>query len=124
MSYVEGFLVPVPNGNREAYRALAAKHAPILLECGATRVVEAWQAGMKSGETHAFQGTIKAAPGEDAIFSWIEWPSRETRDTGWEKFMRDERAKPDAGMPFDTGRIISGVFEILVDEPAHPHGAG
>lgn len=38
--YLDGFVVPVPEGNREAYRAMAAKAAPVFKEYGATRHVE------------------------------------------------------------------------------------
>ena len=41
MSYFDGFVIPVPSGNKEAYRRVAAEMAPILMELGALRVVEA-----------------------------------------------------------------------------------
>ena len=39
--YVDGFVVPVPDGKTDAYRTLAAKMAKVFREHGATRVVEA-----------------------------------------------------------------------------------
>ena len=39
MSYVDGFVIPVPQRNKDAYLAMARKAAPIFLEHGATRVV-------------------------------------------------------------------------------------
>ena len=39
--YTDGFVVPVPEGKREAYRELAAKMAKVFRQHGATRVVEA-----------------------------------------------------------------------------------
>ncbi len=116
MSYVGGFLVPVPNGNWEAYQRMAVKAAPIFIECGATRVVEAWEDDFKKGEVNDFHTAIIAEDGENAVFSWIEWPSREVRDAAWEKIMQDERMKPDGEMPFVGKRMIWGGFKTIVEE--------
>ncbi len=40
MSYVEGFLMAVPNANKQAMRESAAKFAAILKDYGASRVVD------------------------------------------------------------------------------------
>ena len=40
MRYVDGFVVPVPTGGRQAYLEMAEKVAPMFKEHGATRVVE------------------------------------------------------------------------------------
>ena len=45
MKYVDGFVVAVPAENKEAYREMAAKAAPLYKEFGALRVVEFNQAG-------------------------------------------------------------------------------
>ncbi len=37
MKYVDGYLVPVPEGKREAYREMAAKGWQLFKEFGATR---------------------------------------------------------------------------------------
>ena len=42
MSYVEGFVVPVPAANKETFRKHAADAAPLFKEFGATRMVETW----------------------------------------------------------------------------------
>ena len=42
MTYFEGFIVPVPEANREAYRKHAADAAPIFLDIGVKRHFEAW----------------------------------------------------------------------------------
>jgi uncharacterized protein YbaA (DUF1428 family) len=41
--YIDRFVIPVPAGNKEAYREMVAKTAPIFAEYGATRIVEAWR---------------------------------------------------------------------------------
>ena len=116
MSYVDRFLVPVPDGNREAYRAMAAKAAPIFIEHGASRVVEAWEDDFKKGEVNDFHTAVIAEDGEHAVFSWIEWPSREVRDAAWEKIMNDDRMKQEGEMLFAGKRMIWGGFRTIVDE--------
>jgi uncharacterized protein YbaA (DUF1428 family) len=117
MTYVDGFVIPVPQGNREAYRVLAAKAAPIFLEHGATRVVETWGDDIKPGKVNDFRTSVIAGDDEQVVFSWIEWPSKEVRDAGMEKVMNDERMKPEDGqeMPFSGERLIYGGFVTIVD---------
>jgi uncharacterized protein YbaA (DUF1428 family) len=116
MSYIDGYLVPVSNGNRESYRAMAAKAAPLFLEHGAQRVVEAWGNDLPRGKTTDFFMAVKANDDENVVLSWVIWPSKEVRDKGWEAIMADERMKPEGDMPFDGKRMFWGGFEPLVDE--------
>jgi len=116
MSYIDGYVLPVPDGNKEAYRTMAAKAAPIFREYGATRVVEAWGHDIPRGKTTDFFMAAKAEEGENIVFSWVIWPSKQVRDAAWEKIMADERMKPDGDMPFDGKRMFWGGFEPIVDE--------
>jgi uncharacterized protein YbaA (DUF1428 family) len=101
--------------NAEAYRALAAKAAPIFEEHGATRVVEALGDDVMEGKVTDFRRAVKAEAGENVVFSWIEWPSKEARVAGWEKVIADERMKPDGDMPFDGQRMFWGGFAPILD---------
>jgi len=114
MSYIDGFVIPVPADKKDAYRALAAKVAPIYKEFGATRIVECWGDDLPDGKVTDFKCAVKAEEGEVVVFSWIEWPSKEVRDAGNTKLMEDSRMKPD-DMPFDGKRIIWGGFDLLLD---------
>jgi uncharacterized protein YbaA (DUF1428 family) len=116
MSYVDGFVIPVRSDKKEAYRAIAAKMAPLFKEFGATRVVECWGVDVPHGKLTDFYGAVKAEEGETIVFSWIIWPSKEVRDAGSAKMMQDERMKFEGEMPFDAKRMIIGGFEVLLDE--------
>ena len=119
MSYIDGFVIPVPTDNKEAYRAMAAMAAPIFKEHGATRVVECWGDDVPDGKVTDFKGAVKAQDGETVVFSWVVWPSKAARDKGNKKIMADPRLKESmADMPFDGQRMIFGGFELLLDSDA------
>ena len=114
-AYVDGFVLPVPNDNKEAYRTLAAQMAVKFRECGAVRVVESWGDDVPDGKVTDYRRAVKAVDGENVVFSWIEWPSKAVRDDGWTKIMADESSKPDGAMPFDGKRMFWGGFEPILD---------
>jgi uncharacterized protein YbaA (DUF1428 family) len=115
--YADGYVVPVPNGKKEAYRELAAKAADVYKEYGATRVVEAWGDDVPDGKVTDFKRAVKATPNESVVFSFVEWPDKATRDEGWKKVMKDPRMQPDKdNMPFDGQRMVWGGFAPLLDE--------
>jgi uncharacterized protein YbaA (DUF1428 family) len=118
MAYIDGFIIPVPEAKKDAYRAMAAKAAPVFAEYGVTQVVECWGDDIKRGETTDFYRAVKAEEGENVVFSWMVWPSKQARDEAWPKLMEDERMQPDGGMPFDGKRMFYGGFEILLDSAA------
>ena len=114
--FVDGFVLPVPSANRDAYRAMAQKAEAVFAEYGALRVVEAYGDDVSRGEVTDFFRAVQAEQEEAVVFSWIEWPDRATRDAAWPKLMEDERMKPDhASMPFDGMRMFWGGFELLLD---------
>ncbi len=114
--YADGYVVPVPEGNKDAYRDMALKAAAVFKDHGATRVVEAWGDDVPDGKITDYKGAVKAEDGENIVFSFVEWPSKATRDDGWKAVMADERMKHDhANMPFDGKRMIYGGFEPILD---------
>ena len=115
MSYIDGYLLPVPAGKKDAYRALAEKAAPIFREHGALRVVECWGDELPRGKNTDFFMAVKAEDGENVVFSWVEWPSKDARDEGMRRFMADERLKFMSDMPVDGKRMVWGGFSLLVD---------
>lgn len=115
MQYIDGYVLAVPNANREAYRAMAAAAAEILIECGATRVVECWGDDVPEGKLTSFSIATQRQDDETAVFSWIEWPSKAVRDVGMKAFMEDPRLHVFAPMPFDGKRMFFGGFVPLVE---------
>ncbi|HEX4764954.1 MAG TPA: DUF1428 family protein [Lichenihabitans sp.] len=115
MSYIQGFVVPVKTSDKEAYRAFAAKVAPMFREYGATRVVEAWGVDVPDGKVTDFKRAVDAAADEAVVFAWIVWPDRATCDAAVQKMRTDERTKADGAVPFDMQRMIFGGFATIFD---------
>ena len=116
MGYVDGYLVPVPDGNKDAYRAMAAKASEVFRDHGATRVVEAWGDDVPDGKVTDYHRAAHRKDGETVVFSWVEWPDKETRMAGWDKVMKDERMQHDPNdQTFDGKRIIYGGFAPIVE---------
>jgi uncharacterized protein YbaA (DUF1428 family) len=115
MSYIDGFVIPVPAGKKQAYRDAAMQAAPIFREYGATRIVECWGDDVPDGKVTDFKGAVKAEIGETVVFSWIEWPSKAVRDAANKKMKDDPRMQMTSDMPFDGKRLIYGGFEPLLD---------
>lgn len=117
MRYVDGFVAAVPAANKEIYVKHAAEAAAIFKEFGATRVVECWGDDVPAGEVTDFLGAVKAREDEVVVFSWVEYPSKETRDAVMKKMMADPRMQAmGSEMPFDGKRMIFGGFSPVLDE--------
>jgi len=115
--YINGFVIAVPEGNQEAYRALAEKFWDVARDHGALSQVEAWEDNVPDGKTTDFRRAVKAEEGEKVVFSWMTWPDRQTADTAHDKMMSDPRmADMDPStMPFDGKRMIFGGFNPIVN---------
>ena len=116
MSYIDGFVAPVPLANRDAYLKHATEMAAMIKEHGATRVVETWGDDLPDGKLTSFPLAVQRKDDETVVFSWITWPSKAVRDEAWKKMMADPRMAPGANpMPFDGKRMIYGGFEMVMD---------
>ena len=118
MAYVDGYVVPVPTKNVEAYRAMSIKCGTIWREHGALQFRECIADDVKPGKLTSFPQSVNLEPEETVIFAWIVYESRAHRDEVNDKVMKDPRMadmmNPDS-MPFDGKRLIYGGFEVLVD---------
>jgi uncharacterized protein YbaA (DUF1428 family) len=116
MTYVDGFVVPVPAAKRETYRKHAESAAAVFKEHGALKVVECWGDDVPEGKLTSFPMAVKRQDDEAVVFSWVVWPSRQKRDEGMKAVMADPRLQPDTNpMPFDGKRLIYGGFEVIVE---------
>ena len=117
MSYIDGFLVPVPKAAKDQYRELAELSATVFKDHGALQVVEAWADDVPEGKLTSFPMAVKCTEDEVVVFSYVVWPSREARDAGMAKSMEDPRMQfvSESNVPFDGKRMIFGGFETIVD---------
>lgn len=117
--YIQGFIVPVPAGNKDAYRDVAAKFWEIAEDLGALQQVEAWEVDVPDGKVTDFRRAVNLEEGEKVVFSWVTWPDKATADAAHEKMMSDPRMEEFGGtMPFDGKRMVFGGFEPLVFKEA------
>jgi len=116
MSYVDGFVVPVPKAKIEDYKELARRAGEVWKEYGALAYVECVGDDVPYGELTSFPRAVQATDDEVVIFSWIVYESREARDAINAKVMADPRLKADMEkMPFDGKRMIYGGFESFLN---------
>ena len=117
MSYIDGFVIAVPNAKREQFILHARTFDVIFLEIGAIHVVECWGDDVPDGKLTDFRRAVQAQPDESVVFSWVEWPDKATRDAGMQKMMEDPRMPSPGDMPFDGKRMIFGGFTPVVSVP-------
>lgn len=115
--YVDGFVIPVPKKNLEAYRKVARKAGTVWMDHGALQYVECVGEDMRAKLVTPFPKLAKAQRGEVVLFSWIVFKSRKHRDAVNAKVMKDPRMdKMAKEMPaFDMKRMAYGGFETIVD---------
>jgi uncharacterized protein YbaA (DUF1428 family) len=116
MTYVEGFLTPVPTANKDKYRAHAEQASAMLREFGVGRFVETWGDDVPRGKLNDLWGAVDARDDETVLFSWFEYPDKATREAAVKRMMDDPRMPEMAkDMPFDGKRMIYGGFESVSD---------
>ena len=117
MSYVDGFVVPVPKKKLQAYRRMAQKAGKILRDHGALELRECVADDVKVGKRMSFARSVKLKRGETVFFSYIVYKSRADRDRVNARVMKDPRITGMGDMkdmPFDAKRMIYGGFKVLV----------
>jgi len=118
MSYVDGFVLPVPKKKLQAYCSMARKAGKIWRDHGALEFRECAADDVKVGKRTSFPRSVKLKKSETVFFSFIVFKSRAHLDRVNAKVMKDPRL---AGMgdmkdmPFDVKRMIYGGFKVLVD---------
>lgn len=116
MSYVDGFVLPVPKKNLEVYKEIARKMGDIWKEYGALAYVECVADDVPYGELTSFPRSVQVTEEETVVFAYIVYESREQRDIINAKVMADPRVEMDmANMPFDAKRMIYGGFKTVIE---------
>ena len=115
-SYVDGYVVPVPKKNVQAYRRMARKFGRMWIEHGALEVHECLGDDVKPGKLTSFPQAVKLKADETVVFSWIVYKSRKHRDKVNAKVMADPRMADmnPKDMPFDAKRMFWGGFKEIV----------
>ena len=116
--YVDGFVIPVPKRNVEAYRRMAQRAGKVWIEHGALEFRECVGDDLKVKGVASFPRIARARSGETVFFSWIVYKSRAHRDRVNAKVMKDPRIAnmmDEKAMPFDGKRMVYGGFKVLVD---------
>ena len=76
--YIQGFVVPVLPGKKEAYLAVAKDAGEMFRRYGALEIVEAFEDDIKPGTHTDFRKAVQAEDGEHIVFSWVIWPDKAT----------------------------------------------
>ncbi|CAM3063134.1 RNA signal recognition particle 4-5S RNA [Sphingomonas antarctica] len=113
MTYISGFVAAVPTARRDEYFEFAKRVDAVMVEHGATRVVDGWAADVPRGTTTDFYRAVAAEDGEEVVFGWMEWPDKAALDAGMGAAMKDERMS--GAPPFDGKRMIYGSFLPVVE---------
>jgi uncharacterized protein YbaA (DUF1428 family) len=116
--YVDGFVLPLPKKNLDAYRRLSRAASRVWMEHGALEYRECAGDDLVGGPGTPFTSAMKCKPGETVVFAWITYRSRAHRDRVNARVMADPRLAAmckDKGMPFDVKRMCYGGFGVIVD---------
>lgn len=117
MSYVDGFVLPVPKKNLAAYRRMARLAGKVWRDHGALQYVECVADDVKPGKVTSFPQSVKLKAGEVVVFSYAVYRSRRDRDRVLKRAMKDPRLADmmdPKKMPFDGMRMFWGGFKPIV----------
>jgi uncharacterized protein YbaA (DUF1428 family) len=118
MSYVDGFVLPIPTKNMAAYRKMARLAGKVWREHGALDYKECIADDVKPGKLTSFPQSVKLKKGETVVFSFIVYKSKADRNRINKKVMSDPRLAAmmnPKSMPFDGKRMFWGGFKVFVD---------
>ena len=116
MSYVDGYVLPIPKKNLKAYARMARMGAKIWMKHGALDYKECVGEDLKTKWGMPFSRLMKLKPGETVVFSYIVFKSRAHRDRVNAKVMKEMEKMVDMKeMPFDIKRMVYGGFKVLVE---------
>jgi uncharacterized protein YbaA (DUF1428 family) len=116
--YIDGFVIPIPKDNIEAYRKIAETACAVWKDHGALEYIECVGDDLEVKDVVPFPKLAGATPEETVVFAWIAFRSREHRDEVNAKVMADPRLTAmmtPENYPFDCARIAYGGFKTIVE---------
>jgi uncharacterized protein YbaA (DUF1428 family) len=117
MSYVDGFVLPVPKANLAAYKKMAKLACKVWMDHGALDYREWVADDVKPGKSTSFPQSVKLKEGEVVLFAYITYASKRDRDRINKLVMSDPRLASmmdPKKLPFDGKRMFWGGFKELV----------
>jgi uncharacterized protein YbaA (DUF1428 family) len=115
---VDGFVIPIPRKNLDAYCRMSKAAGRVWREHGALEYLECAGDDLDNKWGVSFPKLAGGKAGETVVFSWIVFKSKAHRDRVNKKVMKDPRIakmmdpkKP----PFDVKRMAYGGFKVIVD---------
>lgn len=118
MSYVDGFLIPLPKKNVKMYRQMAQLGKKTWMKHGALDYKECLGDDLKTTFGTAFPTLLNLKPSETVVFAFIVFKSRKHRDSVNKKVMSDPAMNDPhimKKMPFDIKRMCYGGFKAIVE---------
>ena len=116
MTYVDGYVIPVPKKNLKAYTAMARWGKKMWMKHGALQYFECLADDLETmpgcGD---FSGLAKLKKGETLFFSFIVYKSKAQRNAVNKKVMKEMMSQPMPKMPFDMKRMAHGGFKAVVE---------
>lgn len=125
MTYVDGFVIPIPESKIDSYCEIAQMAGKLWMEHGALSYKECVLEDAEPATPEDAPENCKITPfrklaatkgGETVIFAFITYKSRAHRDEVNAKVMADPRMQCDINnLPFDPSRMSAGGFKAIVD---------
>ncbi len=117
MSYVDGYVLPVPKNKVKAYIRMAKLGEQMWRKHGALDYKECVGQDLKTEWGTPFTKMMKLKPGETVVFSYVVFKSKAHRDSVNAKVMKEmaEMGTVPMEMPFDVKRMVYGGFKTVVE---------
>jgi uncharacterized protein YbaA (DUF1428 family) len=121
--YIDGFVFPIARNGLEEYKLVSDAVSLIYKEHGAINYLEFVGDDMNRQGTRSFDDLARSEDQDIMVFGWIEFESREARDSVNKKVEADPRMtelvaplmNPEA-MIFDPKRMMYGGFRPLTNK--------
>ena len=116
MTYVDGFVIPVPKNKVAEYKKMAAIGKKMWMKHGALQYFECVGDDLSGmPECGNFKTMARIKPSETAFFSFIVYKSKSHRNAVNKKVMDEMKKQPmPESMPFDIKRTAYGGFKTLI----------